>query len=112
MPFTVEKASLSDAKAIADIYQDRPVTAWNRLTHGTVDPSVFNAGLEDMFAESLRDPDEVLFLARDEDHPDRRVVSYVNLAAKPALAPMTDEVRMHMWQAARAGSEQDFCRKK
>lgn len=93
MPFTVEKASLSDAKAIADIYQDRPVTAWNRLTHGTVDPSVFNAGLEDMFAESLRDPDEVLFLARDEDHPDRRVVSYVNLAKKAALVPMTDEVR-------------------
>lgn len=93
MPFTVEKASPSDAKAIADIYQDRPVTAWNRLTHGTVDPSVFNAGLEDMFAESLRDSDEVLFLARDEDHPDRRVVSYVNLAKKPALVPMTDEVR-------------------
>ncbi|KAG6364044.1 hypothetical protein INS49_009147 [Diaporthe citri] len=91
MPFTIEKASPSDAKAIADIYQDRPATAWNRLTHGTVDPSVFNAGLEDMFAESLRDPDEVLFLARDEDHPDRRVVSYVNLAARPALAPMTDE---------------------
>lgn len=94
MPFTVEKASLSDAKAIAGIYQDRPVTAWNRLTHGTVDPSVFNAGLEDMFAVSLRDPDEVLFLARDEDHPDRKVVSYVNLARQPALAPMTDEVRV------------------
>lgn len=93
MPFTIEKASLTDAKAIADIYQDRPVTAWNRLTHGTVDPSVFNAGLEDMFAESLRDPDEVLFLARDEDHPERKVVSYVNLAARPALVPMTDEVR-------------------
>ncbi|KAJ0106953.1 gnat family acetyltransferase [Diaporthe amygdali] len=91
MAFTVEKASLSDAKAIADIYQDRPVTAWNRLTHGTVDPSVFNAGLEDMFAESLQDPDEVLFLARDDDHPDRKVVSYVNLARKPALVPMTDE---------------------
>lgn len=94
MAFTVEKASLSDAKAIADIYQDRPVTAWNRLTHGTVDPSVFNAGLEDMFAESLQDPDEVLFLARDDDHPDRKAVSYVNLARKPALLPMTDEVRM------------------
>lgn len=93
MPFTVEKASLPDAKAIADIYQDRPVTAWNRLTHGTVNPSVLAAGLEDMFAESLQDPDEVMFLARDDDHPDRKVVSYVNLARQPALAPMTDEVR-------------------
>lgn len=93
MPFTVERASPSDARAIADIYQDRQVTAWNRLTHGTVDPSVFNAGLEDMFAESLRDPDEILFVARDEDHPDRMVVSYVNLVTKPALAPMTEEVR-------------------
>lgn len=108
MPFTIEKASVSDAKAIADIYQDRPVTAWNRLTHGTVDPSVFNAGLEDMFAESLRDPDEVLFLARDEDHPDRRVVSYVNLAIKPALAPMTDEVRGAYVTSSRDRPEQGF----
>ncbi|KAL1869353.1 hypothetical protein Daus18300_005565 [Diaporthe australafricana] len=91
MSFTIEKASLSDAKAIADVYQDRPVTAWNRLTHGTVDASVFNAGLEDMFAESLGDSDEVLYLVRDDDLPDRKVVSYVNLATKPALAPMTDE---------------------
>ncbi|KAG8157902.1 hypothetical protein KVR01_012174 [Diaporthe batatas] len=44
-----------------------------------------------MFAESLRDPDEVLFVARDDDHPGRKAVSYVNLVIKPALASMTEE---------------------
>jgi hypothetical protein len=94
MPLTIERASISDAKAIADVYQDRPITAWNSLTHGTVQPAVLNAGLEEMFAESLQDPEhEVLFVARDADHPERRVVSYVNLVLRPALVPMTEEVR-------------------
>lgn len=90
--FTIERASASDAKAIADIYQDRPVTAFNRLTHGTVDATALNSLLEDMFAESLRDPDEVTFVARDEKDPDRSVVSYVNLARKEEMVPMTAEV--------------------
>lgn len=86
----IERATAADAKAIAAIYQDRPSTNINRLTHGGVDPSVFRAGLEAMFAASLRDPDEVLLVARDED---RRVVGYVNLAARDAVVPTTPEVR-------------------
>lgn len=88
---TVSKTSLeADAKAIADIYQDRPPTKINHLTHGNVDASVFNAGLEKMFAESIRNPDELLYVARDADH---KAVSYINLARQAAVVPMTVEVR-------------------
>lgn len=90
--FKIQRATASDAKAIADIYQDRPTTEFNRLTHGTVNPSVFNSGLVEMFAESLRDPDEMLFVARDESHAERPVVSYINLARKTHVIPMTNEV--------------------
>lgn len=87
---TIAKATLvADAKAIAGIYQDRQPTRINLLTHGAVEPSVFHAGLEKMFADSLQDPDEVLYAARDTDG---KVVSYINLARKSAVVPMTEEV--------------------
>lgn len=89
----IRKATAADAKAIADIYQDRPITNFNQLTHGTVDQSVFSSGLDDMFTESLRDPEEVLFVACDENHAEPRIVSYINLARKSEVVPMTDEVR-------------------
>lgn len=96
--FTIEHASASDAKAIADVYQDRPATTFNRLTHDTVDATAFNSLLEDMFAESLRDPNEVTLVARDERDPDRIVVSYVNLAKREEVVPMTAEVwRQSLW---------------
>lgn len=87
----IERATAADAKAIAAIYQDRPPTNFNRLTHGQVDTAVFHDGLEDMFAASLRGPNEVLLVARDEDDS---VVSYINLARKDGMVPMTTEVRL------------------
>lgn len=90
--FTIEKATAADAKALADVYQDRPTTAFNRLTHGSVDLAVFNGGLGEMFAESLHDPNEVQLVARDEGHPDRKIVSYINLSRESEVVPMTAEV--------------------
>lgn len=100
--FKIHKATASDAKAIADIYQDRPITGFSRLTHGTVDPSVFHSGLAEMFAESLGNSDEMLLVARDESHPERRVVSYISLARKTHVVPMTDEVCKKAYSIIRA----------
>lgn len=90
--FTIEKATTADAKALADVYLDRPTTAFNRLTHGSVSPAVLNGGLNEMFAKSLNDPDEVQLVARDEGHPDRKIVSYINLSRESEVVPMTAEV--------------------
>lgn len=90
--FTIEKATTADARALAHVYQDRPTTAFNRLTHSSVNPAVFNGGLGEMFANSLHDPDEVQLVARDEGHPYRKIVSYINLSRESEVIPMTAEV--------------------
>lgn len=89
---SIHKATVADASEIATIYQDRPPTVIGRLSHGTVESATFHDALESMFVESLQDPDEVLFVARDPA-ADGKVVSYVNLARKEAIVPMTEEVR-------------------
>lgn len=87
---TIAETSLeADAAAIADIYQDRQPTRISRPLHGTVEPAEFQDGLEKMFAASLRDADHVLYVARDAED---KIVSYINLARKPALVLMDEEV--------------------
>ncbi|KAF3766884.1 hypothetical protein M406DRAFT_327999 [Cryphonectria parasitica EP155] len=96
----IEKATAADAKAVADIYQDRPTNNFNRLSHGNVSPSVFNAGLEAMFAESLQDPNELLLVYRDESHPERKVETIAARAKYEArvMPGMNGPLLVEMWE--------------
>jgi hypothetical protein len=86
----VSEATLADVPAITSIYtHDEPTTPFLKLCLGSLNVLALNFNQAQRIADSLQDPEETWFVARDERH---KIASFVQWQLPKAQAETEDQM--------------------